>query len=102
MSHLICTLSMPIHRAHILFPEDLIQEIDELVGPRGRSAFLVESARKELRRQKLLRFLESSEPAWQGSAHPELANGAGSFVQKMRQQNERAVSEREGGKRSRS
>ena len=37
----------------------LLREIDSLVGPRGRSAFLVETARNEVRRQKLLQFLES-------------------------------------------
>jgi metal-responsive CopG/Arc/MetJ family transcriptional regulator len=88
---------MSIHRAHILFPEELIREIDEFVGARGRSAFLVESARKELRRQKLLRFLESSEPAWQDSAHPELANGAASYVRKIRHQNERGFPGKEDG-----
>jgi hypothetical protein len=29
-------------------PEDLVREIDDLVGPRGRSAFLVETARNEV------------------------------------------------------
>ena len=39
-----------IHRAHVLLPEDLVREIDAIVGPRGRSAFLVETAREEIRR----------------------------------------------------
>lgn len=91
VAHYICTLYMPIHRTHILFPEDLIREIDDLVGPRGRSAFLVESARQELRRQQLLRFLESDEPAWEKSQHPELANGPAAWVRKMRRENERVL-----------
>jgi metal-responsive CopG/Arc/MetJ family transcriptional regulator len=57
---------MAPRRAHVLLPEDLLQEIDALVGPRGRSSFLAETARNEVRRQKLLQFLESKEPAWQG------------------------------------
>jgi len=55
---------MPSRRAHVLLPEDLVKEIDSLVGPRGRSAFLVDTARNEVRRQKLLKFLESDTPAW--------------------------------------
>ena len=40
------------------------REIDAMVGPRGRSAFLVETAREEMRRQQLLKVLESNEPVW--------------------------------------
>jgi hypothetical protein len=76
------------HRAHILLPEDLIREIDALVGPRGRSAFLVETARNEVRRQKLLRFLESADPAWEEKNHPELRKGAAAWVRKLRAQSD--------------
>ena len=75
-------------RAHILLPEELIREIDSLVGPRGRSAFLVETARKEVRRHRLLQFLESKEPAWKDENHPELAEGPGKWVRKLRAQSE--------------
>ncbi|MFZ0284786.1 MAG: hypothetical protein WAL32_06105 [Terriglobales bacterium] len=78
---------MSTHRAHILLPDDLLQEIDALVGPRGRSSFLVETARNEVRRRKLLRFLESKEPVWKDDAHPELRDAA-SWVRKLRAENE--------------
>jgi metal-responsive CopG/Arc/MetJ family transcriptional regulator len=72
---------MPTKRAHVLLPDNLLREIDSLVGPRGRSAFLVETARSEVRRQKLLKFLEGKgpaarQPAWSDTDHPELAAGA--------------------------
>jgi hypothetical protein len=35
-------------RTHTILPQELIEEIDAVVGPRGRSAFLVETARAEL------------------------------------------------------
>jgi hypothetical protein len=75
-------------RAHILIPGDLLREIDALVGPRGRSAFLLETARQEVQRRKLLRFLESGHPAWRAEDHPELAGGAAAWVRQVRQQNE--------------
>jgi hypothetical protein len=81
-----------------LLPEDLVQEIDALVGPRGRSAFLVETARKEVRRQKLLEFLSSNEPAWKDENHPELAQGAAKWVHKMRAESDRATRRRLKGK----
>jgi len=76
-------------RAHILIPGDLLREIDSLVGPRGRSAFLLETARREVQRRKLLHFLESEQPAWRAENHPELQGGAAEWVRQLRQQSER-------------
>jgi hypothetical protein len=79
---------MRVKRAHILLPDDLLREIDALVGPRGRSAFLVETARQEVRRQKLLHFLEGKNSAWKNKDHPELAEGAAAWVSKLRSESE--------------
>ena len=79
---------MNTKRAHVLLPEDLLREIAALVGPRGRSSFLVETARQEVRRQKLLRFLKSEERAWKSEDHPELAGGAASWVRQLRTESE--------------
>jgi len=79
---------MPTRRAHVLLPEDLLREIDALVGPRGRSSFLVETARNEVRRHKLLQFLEGKNPAWKDTDHPELAHSSAGWVRKLRAENE--------------
>jgi len=68
-----------------------VEEIDSLVGPRGRSAFLVETARAELRRRRLLAFLQNAEPAWQKESHPELRGGTGAWVKKIRSESEARV-----------
>jgi len=73
-------------RAHILLPQDVVREIDEIVGPGKRSAFLVETARAEIRRRKLLQFLESEEPAWKDEDHPELARSSAAWVHRLRQE----------------
>jgi hypothetical protein len=79
---------MATQRAHIVLPEDLIAEIDSAVGPRGRSAFLVETARAELRRRSLLSFLRSDRPAWHEKDHPELASGSAAWVRKIRKESD--------------
>ena len=79
---------MATQRAHIVLPDDLIAEIDSAVGPRGRSAFLVETARAELRRRNLLSFLRSDRPAWQEQDHPELASGGAAWVRKLRKESD--------------
>lgn len=76
------------HRAHILIPDDILKEIDSLVGPRGRSSFLLETARQEIQRRKLLRFLESEHPAWDTKDHPELSDAADVWVRRLRKQSE--------------
>lgn len=76
---------MATQRAHVVLPAKLLQEIDALVGPRGRSAFLVETAERELKRRRLLAFLESNEPAWKEEDHPEIAAvGAAKWVHDLR------------------
>jgi Arc/MetJ-type ribon-helix-helix transcriptional regulator len=45
-------------RAHMILPEELIEEIDELVGPRQRSKFVAEAVREKLQRARLLRLLD--------------------------------------------
>src|SRR5271168_5227011 len=74
-------------RTHILLPKDLAREIDAIAGRRGRSAFLVETAREAVRRSKLLGFLES-DAGWSNAEHPELAQGAGNWVRKVRREGE--------------
>jgi hypothetical protein len=78
-------------RAHIILPQELIEEIDSVVGPRGRSAFLVETARAELRRRRLLAFLRDDQPAWNESDHPELGVGSGAWVKQIRSESEKRI-----------
>jgi metal-responsive CopG/Arc/MetJ family transcriptional regulator len=88
-------------RAHILIPTDLLREIDAIAGRRGRSAFLLETVREEVRRRKLLRLLESTEPAWQDAHHPELKEGSDAWVRKLRSESESRSAARENTERSR-
>jgi hypothetical protein len=74
----------------ISFPDELITEIDALVGSRGRSAFLEQAARGEVRRLKLLRFLESKDPAWRDEDHPEFCVGTVKWVRKAQAENKRS------------
>ncbi len=76
-----------IHRAHVLLPEDLVREIDAIVGPRGRSAFLVETARNEIRRRRLLKVLESDEPVWKTENHADAVDSA-TWVRNLRDESE--------------
>jgi hypothetical protein len=82
---------MGTQRAHVVLPTELIAEIDSAVGPRGRSAFLAETARAELNKRKLLAFLRSDEPAWKDEDHPELKDGTAAWVRRLRQESDRGL-----------
>jgi Arc/MetJ-type ribon-helix-helix transcriptional regulator len=87
---------MPYKRAHVVLPDDLLADVDALVGPRGRSAFLTEVIREAVSRRRLLEILNSSEPVWKDEDHPELAEGSAAWVRKMREQDERLGQEKLG------
>ncbi len=91
MAHCKWDSQMGSQRAHIILPQELIEEIDSVVGPRGRSAFLVETARAELRRRRLLTFLRDDQPAWVESDHPELSAGSGAWVKRIRSEGEKRI-----------
>jgi hypothetical protein len=76
---------MATTRTHIVLPAELAKEIDELVGPRGRSAFIAEIAAAEVKKRRLLEFLRSSEPVWKDEDHPDLARmGTAAWVESLR------------------
>jgi hypothetical protein len=76
---------MESQRAHIVIPQDLLDDIDALVGTRGRSAFLVETARAEVKKRRLLAFLQSTDPVMKDEDYPELAAmGTLAWVKMMR------------------
>ena len=74
-----------------------------MVGPRGRTAFLLQTAREEIRRRKLLRFLESDAPAWREQNHPEFGGeNSAKWVRKLRAEGERRVMSGDAKARSKS
>ncbi len=91
-----CEWDMPQRRAHIVIPEDLLADIDALVGQRGRSAFLVEVLRQEVNRRRLLKLLGSSEPILKDEDYPEFRNGAQDWVRHMRDEDLRLEQEKLG------
>ena len=71
-------------RAHVILPLDVVADIDKLVGKRGRSAFLTELARREIKIRRQREVLLETAGAWKAEDHPELAQGAVAWVRQMR------------------
>lgn len=71
-------------QANFLLPEDLIDELRRVVAKREQSKVVAEALRKELKRLKLEKALETSFGAWKDKDHPELKGGTVAFVRKLR------------------
>jgi hypothetical protein len=82
---------MNTKRTHIVIPEPLVNEIDRVVGKRGRSQFLMQAAEKELRRLQQIKALERASGAWKDKDHPELKGDAARWVRELRKENERRI-----------
>jgi metal-responsive CopG/Arc/MetJ family transcriptional regulator len=60
-------------RAHIVLPDDLVTEMDRLVGKRRRSRFVAEAVRERLRKEGLLQAIRDGAGAIDLNEHPEWA-----------------------------
>lgn len=54
-------------RTTISLPDDLVSDIDQLVGPRGRSGFIARAAEHELKRERLRLALDAARGAMVGT-----------------------------------
>ena len=76
-------------RTHVVLSEQLVKEIDTLVGARQRSSFITQAADKELMRLRQIEALKAARGAWKDADHPELKQGSVKWVRKLRQESER-------------
>jgi metal-responsive CopG/Arc/MetJ family transcriptional regulator len=80
---------MNTKRTHVVLSDQLVKEIDTLVGTRQRSTFVTQAAEHELMRLRQLKALDMVAGAWKDKDHPELKQGAAKWVRKTRQETER-------------
>jgi len=59
-------------KAHLVFPREILREVDEIAGKRRRSLFIVEATQEKLERERFLKALEETKGVWTASRHPEL------------------------------
>ena len=78
-------------RTHVVLADELVKEIDTLVGRRQRSGFITQAARKELMRLRQIEALNAAVGAWKDKDHPELKQGSAKWVRKLRKENERRL-----------
>ncbi len=77
-------LNIMNRRTHVVLSDQLVKEIDTMVGRRQRSSFLTQAAEKELMRLRQIEALKAADGAWKDQDHPELKQGAAQWVRKLR------------------
>lgn len=55
-------------RTNLLLPEDLVEQLDRVAGPRGRSRYVAEAVRERLRRDERMAAISAAAGIWRD--HP--------------------------------
>ena len=59
-------------KAHLVFPRNILEEVDQISGKRQRSLFIVKATQEKLERERFLRTLDETKGAWADKHHAEL------------------------------
>jgi len=59
-------------KTHLVFPTELLWTIDQLVGKRKRSKFVVQATKEKIARERFLKALDEAAGAWTDDNHPDL------------------------------
>jgi metal-responsive CopG/Arc/MetJ family transcriptional regulator len=51
---------MALARTNLTLPEDLLAEVDEIAGPRGRSRYVAEAVAQRVKRDRLGRAIQAT------------------------------------------
>lgn len=58
---------MALTRTNLTLPVDLMEEVDELAGPRGRSRYVAEAVAQRVKRDRLRRAIEETAGIFRGT-----------------------------------
>ena len=73
-------------RVHVVIPDEILKDIDELAGKRGRSRFITEAVEVRARKEKLLKVLHTTAGTLDMSKHPEweTTEGVARWIRELR------------------
>ena len=59
-------------KAHLVFPQNILEEVDQIAGKRKRSLFIVKATQEKLERERFLKTLDETKGAWADKHHAQL------------------------------
>ena len=60
---------MALARTNLTLPEDLLRDVDELAGPRGRSRYVAEAVAQRVKRDRLGKAIRETAGSLKGTPH---------------------------------
>jgi metal-responsive CopG/Arc/MetJ family transcriptional regulator len=80
-------------RTHVVLRDDLVDELDKLVGKRGRSAFINDALEERLRREKLGRAMKAAAGIAKAEDYPEweTPEKVAAWVRKLRRESNKRL-----------
>lgn len=79
---------MTLVRTNVTIPQPLLDEVDELAGPRGRSQFVADAVAAKVRRERLRRAIDASRGVFVGTRWQMTPGEAYDWVRSMREEAE--------------
>lgn len=91
-------MSSEMMRTHIVMPKDLVDAVDRRVGPRQRSAFVIEAVEEKLRHEQRLELARQAAGSLAGVDIPgwETSEAAVAWVRKLRATDTKRLEELQG------
>jgi metal-responsive CopG/Arc/MetJ family transcriptional regulator len=75
---------MALARTNLTLPQDLLSEVDELAGPRGRSRYVAEAVAQRVKRDKLGKAIRETEGIMVGSPYQMSRDEVTAWVEELR------------------
>ena len=75
---------MVLVRTNVTLPEELLAKVDELAGPRGRSAYVAEAVERRVKRDRLGKALDAARGAMVGKPGRMTADEVLDLVRELR------------------
>ena len=75
---------MALARTNVTLPEELLRQVDELAGPRGRSQFVADAVTWKVKRERLRKALDEARGSLIGTSSYMSPDEAYRWVRSMR------------------
>lgn len=75
---------MALARTNLTLPQELIREVDEIAGPRGRSRYVAEAVMQRLKRDRLGRAIESTAGVLRGTPYELSREQVSALIEELR------------------
>ena len=75
---------MTLTRTNLTLPQDLVREVDEVAGPRGRSRYVAEAVTQRLKRDRLRRAVDASAGVFRGTPQEQSREQTSAWIDQLR------------------